>query len=116
MEEPNAAGAVAAAVEVADPAGGAGVGPSASPWRKTTPPPAASGEAAVMGAESWPALDEARQKVASEPPAKAAAGNAVKGPQGPPPPSAPSQVEPVPGSDMLICIVLLFTGPVSILV
>lgn len=97
MEEPNAGAAGAAAVEVADPAGDAGVGPSASPWRKSTPPPAASGEAAVMGAESWPALEEARQKAASEPPAKAAAGNAagsdfVKGPQGSPLPSAPSQV------------------------
>jgi la-related protein 1 len=100
MEEPNAGGAGAAAVEAADPAG-AGVGASASPWRKNTPPPAESGEAAVMGAKSWPALEEARQKVASEPPTKAAAGNAAgsdfaKGPQGPTPPSASSQVLSVP--------------------
>ncbi|TVU22565.1 hypothetical protein EJB05_32275 [Eragrostis curvula] len=97
MEEPNnvGAGAVAAA-EVADPAGGAaGAGAGASPWRKNTPPPDAA-EAAVMGAESWPALEEARQKVSSEaPPAKAGAGNAVpadsvKGAQVSPPPP-PSQ-------------------------
>ncbi|TKW12678.1 hypothetical protein SEVIR_5G050800v4 [Setaria viridis] len=93
MEEPNVGGGAAAA----DPAGGgAAVGAGASPWRKTTPPPAA-GEAAVMGAESWPALEEARQKVAPESPAKAGAGNAVggdlaKGPQGSPPPPPPSQV------------------------
>ncbi|KAJ1283221.1 hypothetical protein BS78_03G111900 [Paspalum vaginatum] len=103
MEEPNVGGgAAAAAAEAADPAGGvgggAGLGAGASPWRRATPPPVASGEAAVMGAESWPALEEARQKVASsEPPAKAGAGNAagsdsVKGPQGSPPPPPPSQV------------------------
>ncbi|CAL4950568.1 unnamed protein product [Urochloa decumbens] len=96
MEEPNVGGGAAAAA-AADPAGGgAGVGAGASPWRKTTPPPPA-GEAAVMGAESWPALEEARQKVAPESPAKAGAGNAAagdsaKGPQGSPPPPPPSQV------------------------
>jgi la-related protein 1 len=80
-----------------DPAGGGvAVGVGASPWRKTTPPPAA-GEAAVMGAESWPALEEARQKVAPESPAKAGAGSAAggdsaKGPQGSPPTPPPSQV------------------------
>ncbi|OEL34909.1 La-related protein 1A [Dichanthelium oligosanthes] len=95
MEEPNVGGGAAAP----DPAGGgAGVGAGASPWRKTTPPPLVAGEAAVMGAESWPALEEARQKVAPESPAKAGAGNAAggdsaKGPQGsPPPPPPPSQV------------------------
>ncbi|GJN37897.1 hypothetical protein PR202_gb26896 [Eleusine coracana subsp. coracana] len=92
MEEPNnAGGGAAAAAEMADPAGaGAGVGAGASPWRKNTPPPA-EGEAAVMGAESWPALEEARQKVASESPAKAGVGNAApadsaKGAQASPPP------------------------------
>ncbi|CAO2180345.1 unnamed protein product [Urochloa humidicola] len=93
MEDPNVGGGAAAA----DPAGGgAGVGAGASPWRKTTPPPPA-GEAAVMGAESWPALEEARQKAVPESPAKAGAGNAAggdsaKGPQGSPPPPPPSQV------------------------
>ncbi|CAO2162078.1 unnamed protein product [Urochloa humidicola] len=93
MEDPIVGGGAAAA----DPAGGgAGVGAGASPWRKTTPPPPA-GEAAVMGAESWPALEEARQKAVPESPAKAGAGNAAggdsaKGPQGSPPPPPPSQV------------------------
>lgn len=90
MEEPNnVGGGTVAAAAVADPAG-AGSGAGASPWRKNTPPPA-EGEAAVMGAESWPALEEARQKVASESPAKAGVGNAVppdsaKGTQASPPP------------------------------
>ena len=88
MEEPNVGGgAVAAPEAVADPGG-----PAASPWRKTTPPPVA-GDAAVMGAESWPALEEARQKAAAEPAGKpAVAGNAVggdleKGSQAPPSPT-----------------------------
>ena len=78
----------------ADPAGGGvGVGAGASPWRKTTPPPPA-GQAAVMGAESWPALEEARQKVAPESPAKAGPGNTASGdsakdPEGSPPPPPP---------------------------
>uniref|UniRef100_A0ACD5VVX6 Uncharacterized protein n=1 Tax=Avena sativa TaxID=4498 RepID=A0ACD5VVX6_AVESA len=71
MEEPNVGrGAVAAPELVSDPGG-----PAASPWRKTTPPPVA-GDAAVMGADSWPALEEARQKVAAEPAGKPVAGNA----------------------------------------
>ncbi|RLM65260.1 hypothetical protein C2845_PM16G20310 [Panicum miliaceum] len=93
MEEPSVGGGAAAA----DPASGGGTGPGASPWRKATPPPAASAETAVMGAESWPALEEARQKAALESPAKAGPGNAWwrlrKGaaPQGSPPPPPPSQ-------------------------
>ncbi|KAL6627674.1 hypothetical protein ACP70R_031400 [Stipagrostis hirtigluma subsp. patula] len=80
MEEPNVGGGAVAPAEVADPAGGAaGAGAGASPWRKATPPPAAAGDAAVMGADSWPALEEARQKVAPESPAKAGAGNAGGG-------------------------------------
>jgi la-related protein 1 len=95
MEEPNnVAGGAVAAAEMADPAG-AGAEAIASPWGKNTPPPA-SGEAAVMGAESWPALEEARQKVALASPAKAGAGNATpadsaKGTQASLP-SPPSQV------------------------
>jgi la-related protein 1 len=83
-------GAVAAPeVAVADPGGPA----AASPWRKATPPPVA-GDAAVMGAESWPALDEARQKVAAEPaPAgKPAAGNAGGADLGSHAPPSPTQV------------------------
>ncbi|XP_037405286.1 la-related protein 1A-like isoform X1 [Triticum dicoccoides] len=100
MEEPNAGGGAVAAPEViADPGvGGAsgGVGPAASPWRKTTPPPVA-GEAAVMGAESWPALEEARQKVVAEPtgkplPGNAAGGDLPKGPEVQQAPPSPSQV------------------------
>ncbi|XP_062208078.1 la-related protein 1A-like isoform X2 [Phragmites australis] len=93
MEEPNVGGGAVAAPEVADPVGGAGAG--ASPWRKATPPPAVVAEVAVMGAESWPALEEARQKGASEGPVKAGVGNAAGGdsakgaPASPPPP--PSQ-------------------------
>ncbi|XP_062195934.1 la-related protein 1A-like isoform X2 [Phragmites australis] len=93
MEEPNVGGSAVAAAEVADPAGGAGAGAGASPWRKAMLQPAA-GEAAVMGAESWPALEEARQKGASEGPVKAGAGNAAAGdsakgaPASPPPPSS----------------------------
>lgn len=83
MEEPNVGGGAAAVVapEGADPAGGGGGGPGApaSPWRKTTPPPVA-GEAVVMGAKSWPALEEARQKVAAaEAAARPGAGNAGGG-------------------------------------
>ncbi|KAL6849929.1 hypothetical protein ACP4OV_020556 [Aristida adscensionis] len=89
MEEPNAGGGAVAPAVVADPAGGGGggAGAGASPWRKATPPPAAAGEAAVMGAESWPALEEARQRAAADSPAKvagagnAAAGDSAKGPQ-----------------------------------
>uniref|UniRef100_A0A0D9UZD5 HTH La-type RNA-binding domain-containing protein n=1 Tax=Leersia perrieri TaxID=77586 RepID=A0A0D9UZD5_9ORYZ len=83
MEEPNVGGGAAAAGEAADPAGGGvggGVGGGASPWRKTTPPPAA-GEAAVMGAKSWPALEEARQKASAEATARPGAGNAGGGEQ-----------------------------------
>ncbi|KAF8661553.1 hypothetical protein HU200_056974 [Digitaria exilis] len=108
MEEPNVAGAAVAADPAASVSGGAGVGATASPWRKTTPPPSAP-EAAVMGAESWPALEEARQKVTPECPAKAGAGNAGRGakePQGSPPPPPSSQVQPDTGSDMVMCMVL----------
>ncbi|KAI5006634.1 hypothetical protein ZWY2020_033877 [Hordeum vulgare] len=100
MEEPNAGGGAVAAPEViADPGvGGAsgGAGSPASPWRKTTPPPVA-GEAAVMGAESWPALEEARQKVVVEPtgkpvPGNAAGGDLAKGPEVQQAPPSPSQV------------------------
>ncbi|KAG2596643.1 hypothetical protein PVAP13_5KG176800 [Panicum virgatum] len=95
MEEPNVGGGAAAV----DPAGGGvGVGVGASPWRKTTPPPPA-GQAAVMGAESWPALEEARQKVAPESPAKTGPGNAASGdsakdPEGSPPPPPPPPPPP----------------------
>ncbi|XP_040379832.1 la-related protein 1A isoform X2 [Oryza brachyantha] len=80
MEEPNVGGGAAAVPEGADPAGGGGGGPGApaSPWRKTTPPPVA-GEAVVMGAKSWPALEEARQKVAAEAATRSWAGNAGGG-------------------------------------
>ena len=98
MEEPNAGGGAVAAPEViADPGvGGASGGAGASPWRKTTPPPVA-GEAAVMGAESWPALEEARQKVVAEPtgkplPGNAAGGDLAKGPEVQQAPPSPSQV------------------------
>jgi la-related protein 1 len=98
MGEPNnVGGGAVAAVEMADPAvAGAGAEAVASPWTNNMPPPS-TGEAAVIGAESWPALEEARQKkVASENPAKAGAGNAApaesaKGMQASPPPP-PSQV------------------------
>ncbi|KAF8724155.1 hypothetical protein HU200_021171 [Digitaria exilis] len=105
MEEPNVVGAAVAADPAASVGGGAGVGATASPWRKTTPPPSAP-EAAVMGAESWPALEEARQKVTPGSPAKAGAGNAGRGDsaketQGSPPPPPSSQVQPDTGSDMV---------------
>ncbi|KAL5220815.1 hypothetical protein ABZP36_025528 [Zizania latifolia] len=74
MGEPNVGGVAAAVPEAADPAGGGG----ASPWRMTTPPPAA-GDAVVMGAKSWPALEDARQKVAAEAVAKPGTGNAGVG-------------------------------------
>jgi la-related protein 1 len=93
MEEPNnVCGGAVSVAEMADPAG-AGAEVIASPWGKNTPTPASS-EAAVMGAESWPALEEARQKVALASPAKAGAGNAApadsaKGTRAsPPPPSS----------------------------
>ncbi|KAM0870772.1 hypothetical protein ACQ4PT_039809 [Festuca glaucescens] len=91
MEEPNVGGGAVAAPEVvADPGG-----PAASPWRKTTPPPVA-GDAAVMGADSWPALEEARQKVAAEPAGKPVSGNAGGGgdlaPQAQQAPPSPTQV------------------------
>jgi la-related protein 1 len=92
MGEPNnVGGGAVAAAEMADPAvAGAGAEAVASPWTNNMPPPA-TGEAAVMGAESWPALEEARQN-----PAKAGAGNAApaesaKGTQAFPP-LPPSQV------------------------
>lgn len=95
MEEPNVGGGAVAAPEVvADPGVGGAPGTAPSPWRRTTPPPVA-GEAAVMGADSWPALEDARQKVAAEPAGKPWTGNAVGGDppkgsqvqQAPPPPS-----------------------------
>jgi la-related protein 1 len=83
MEEPNVGGGGAGAAPevVADPGG-----PAASPWRKTTPPPLA-GDAAVMGADSWPALDEARQKVAAEPAGKPVSANAGGADRAPPSPT-----------------------------
>lgn len=92
MEEPNVGGGAVAAPEVVTDPGG----PAASPWRKTTPPPVA-GDAAVMGADSWPALDEARQKVAAEPAGRPVAANAgggdlAKGSQAQQAPPSPTQV------------------------
>ncbi|KAG8052443.1 hypothetical protein GUJ93_ZPchr0001g32834 [Zizania palustris] len=73
MEEPNVGGGAVAAPEATDQVCG-----GASPWRKTTPLPAAS-EAVVMGAKSWPALEDSRQKVDAELAAKPGAGNAGGG-------------------------------------